>query len=177
MKQNTVGEKYKTNDNEKQMFERIIDDNLYLSLATVDSNGNPWISNVFFAYGEGKLYWYSRKDADHSINIKHNSNVAISIYNSTKTGDDVEALYIKGVAHEISQNNELISGLKLYAGKSFNTLSERRKFILSKRDFLFDSRLRMYCVEIIEVHILAPSEILNGKYLDFRKDITNSIVI
>jgi nitroimidazol reductase NimA-like FMN-containing flavoprotein (pyridoxamine 5'-phosphate oxidase superfamily) len=176
MKQNTVEEKYNTKDKEKQMFKKIIEDNLYLSLATVDSNGNPWISNVFFAYGEGKLYWYSRKDSDHSINIKHNSNVAISIYNSTKTGDDVEALYIKGVAHEISQNNELISGLKLYADKSLTSLIERKKFVASKRNFLFDSRLRMYCVNITEVFVLAPSEVVNGNYLDYRADITEQIL-
>ena len=63
---------------------KIIENIIYITLATVDANGNPWNSPVFAAFDEKyNFYWRSAKDAMHSQNIRTNNKVFIAIYDST----------------------------------------------------------------------------------------------
>jgi uncharacterized protein YhbP (UPF0306 family) len=66
-----------------RLARKIAEKNQYLSLATVDSNNNPWISPVCYTLDEsGNFYFVSLPGSHHSVNIKNNKNVAFSIFDS-----------------------------------------------------------------------------------------------
>lgn len=75
---------------------KILKNNLYMTISVATKKGDPWISNLYYAYDKDyNLYWYSPKNSVHSKIIAQNPQVAFAIFNSTATGDDVDAVYIK----------------------------------------------------------------------------------
>ncbi len=82
---------------------RIVDANMYMTLATADGDGRPWASPVWFAplmYAE--FLWVSTPEARHSRNIAQRPEVAIVIFDSTVPIGGAEALYIEAVAEQLS---------------------------------------------------------------------------
>jgi nitroimidazol reductase NimA-like FMN-containing flavoprotein (pyridoxamine 5'-phosphate oxidase superfamily) len=56
----------------------------FMTLATADGDGLPWVSPVEFACDEDlRFYWYSAFDARHSENVRANPRAALSIYDCT----------------------------------------------------------------------------------------------
>ena len=48
----------------------IIDANLYMTLATADEAGRPWVSPVCYAFaGYEEFFWVSSPEATHSRNL------------------------------------------------------------------------------------------------------------
>lgn len=90
----------------------IIDSNKFMSVATSHSN-DTWIAPVFYATDENyNLYFVSHLRSKHAIHIILNTNVAVSIFDSTQEeGDGANGLQIKGVAYQISKSRyqEVIS--------------------------------------------------------------------
>lgn len=157
---------------------KIIKDNLYLTISVSSKNGEPWIANLYYAYDKDfNFYWYSPKNSLHSSLIRKNPRVAIAIFNSTATGDEVDAVYIKAKAFEITEKKELLKGLlcygkKMLKSKFVNGKQAFGKFINQYKDFQGNSELRMYKAIPEKFWELAPSEIFNGKFVDGRLEIS-----
>ena len=63
----------------------IIDANQYMVLATVDDDGGPWISPVWFAHDRYRaFYWLSRPERQHSRNVAARPQLAISIFDASQ---------------------------------------------------------------------------------------------
>jgi nitroimidazol reductase NimA-like FMN-containing flavoprotein (pyridoxamine 5'-phosphate oxidase superfamily) len=88
----------------------IADGNMYCSVATVDSNGEPWNTPVSYVYDETfHFYWLSWKDAEHSKNLRANPAVFINVFDSTRPHgqNHQRGLYVKAEAYEIDDADEL----------------------------------------------------------------------
>jgi nitroimidazol reductase NimA-like FMN-containing flavoprotein (pyridoxamine 5'-phosphate oxidase superfamily) len=85
------------------MAKRIIDGNRYLTLATVDGDGHPWATPVYFSHeGYRHMYWISSPETRHSRNLAARSDVSVVIFDSQVPIGGAEAVYLTGSAEEIS---------------------------------------------------------------------------
>ncbi|HAM37352.1 MAG: hypothetical protein US24_C0011G0005 [candidate division WS6 bacterium GW2011_GWC2_36_7] len=157
-------------------IKQILKDNLYATLSTSTPEGDPWISNIYFVYdSDYNFYWYSPKDSIHSKTIKDNPSVALCIFDSHEV-ENVEAIYIKGKACEVTDAKELAKGLLLYGKKMLDTKFVTGKkayieFVNNLKDFEGQSPIRMYKVIPEKMWKLAPSQIYHDKYVDSRIEI------
>jgi hypothetical protein len=79
----------------------------FLSLATTDGEGRPWVTPVEFACDNAlRFYWTSHLDARHSRNLQTNPRAALSIYDSTQAPGvraPVQGLYAEGPVEELGR--------------------------------------------------------------------------
>ena len=81
----------------------VIDENSYMALGTADEAGNPWVSPVWFASEDYRnFHWVSSPDAKHSRNLAAHPEVAIAIFDSSVPVGGAQAVYMKGVAKELT---------------------------------------------------------------------------
>lgn len=80
----------------------VIDSTLYLVLGTVDPEGRPWSSPVYFApAGDRTFYWLSDIDARHSRHVADHPDVSIVVFDSTVAPYHGRAVYAVGQAREV----------------------------------------------------------------------------
>jgi nitroimidazol reductase NimA-like FMN-containing flavoprotein (pyridoxamine 5'-phosphate oxidase superfamily) len=92
----------------------IIDANLYLTLGTVDADGRPWTSPVYFApAGDRSFCWLSAVDAQHSRHLAERPQVSLVIFDSTVEPYHGRAVYAVGEARELS-GSDLDRALAVY---------------------------------------------------------------
>jgi hypothetical protein len=85
------------------MARRIVEANMYMTIATANAEGRPWVSPVWFAPGsQSEFLWVSAPEARHSRNIVLRLEVAIVIFDSTVPVGAAEALYLDAVAEQLS---------------------------------------------------------------------------
>jgi len=69
-------------------FRRVIDANLYMTIATADEVGSPWASPVYFAHaGYRAFIWVSKPGSRHSQNIAVRPHVVFSARSVAHGGD------------------------------------------------------------------------------------------
>lgn len=144
----------------------------YMTLSTVDQNGNPWVTPLFYVFDDQyNFYWYSRRVADHSKNISHNSAAAVSIYDQNMSEDNAGGLYLKGVASEVEES-DLDRVIGIYVVRSYPGETEiRNEFVTMTNDFKKESPLRFYRFTPKAAWTLGKSELWNNKWLDFSEEI------
>jgi hypothetical protein len=76
----------------------VIDANLYMALGTADEAGHPWVSPP---------------DAKHSRNLAVHPEVAIAIFDSSVPVGAAQAVYMKGLAKELT-GDELAIGIEVF---------------------------------------------------------------
>jgi uncharacterized protein YhbP (UPF0306 family) len=92
----------------------VIDANRYMALGTADETGHPWVSPVWFASEDYRsFHWVSSPDAKHSRNIAAEPRIAITIFDSSVPVGGAQAVYMKGVAGELT-GAELERGLEVF---------------------------------------------------------------
>ena len=92
----------------------VIDSNRYMALGTVDDDGHPWVSPVWFASEDYRnFHWVSSPDSKHSRNLATHAEVAIAIFDSSVPVGAAQAVYMKGVAEELT-GDELEAGLEVF---------------------------------------------------------------
>src|SRR5690242_7901171 len=88
-----------------EMARRVIDGNPYMTLATVEPDGSPRLSPVYFTPARyTDLYWVSSPDAHHSRNVLARPDVRIVIFDSSVAVGHAEAVYISARAREIPED-------------------------------------------------------------------------
>jgi Pyridoxamine 5'-phosphate oxidase len=73
----------------------ILDANRYLVLGTVDPDGEPRLSPVYFTHVDyAELYWVSSPDAHHSRNLHRHSAVTIVVFDSSVAAGGGKCAYL-----------------------------------------------------------------------------------
>ena len=92
----------------------VIDANMYMALGTADEAGHPWVTPVWFACEDYRnFHWVSSPDAKHSRNLAAHAEVAIAIFDSSVPVGGAQAVYMKGMAKELT-GPELEQGLEVF---------------------------------------------------------------
>jgi len=100
------------------MARSIIDANAYMTLATADGEGSPWVSPVWFAHRNYREFlWVSKPDARHSRNLSARSQLALVIFDSTVPPGGAEAVYVEGIAEALT-GPDLEQGIEAYSRRS-----------------------------------------------------------
>ena len=77
------------------MARRVIDGNLYMTLATLAPGGTPWLSPVDFTPARyTDFYWVSSPEAHHSRNLLERPEIQIVIFDSSVAVGQAEAVYM-----------------------------------------------------------------------------------
>jgi nitroimidazol reductase NimA-like FMN-containing flavoprotein (pyridoxamine 5'-phosphate oxidase superfamily) len=86
------------------MCRQILDRIAYLTLATTDADGTPRATPLYFSpHRYTDLYWVSRPDAQHSLNIATDDRVRALIFDSTIPVGDGEAVTATGRARQVPE--------------------------------------------------------------------------
>jgi uncharacterized protein YhbP (UPF0306 family) len=132
----------------------IINNNLYLSLASCDDNNMPWIAPLYYVTDtELNFYFHSQLNSHHAQHIKKRENVAFCIFDSTLTSRHCTGLQMTGRGVEVNDVEELQKIIPIYYKKanqsdpglwseewqSINayTNSAKRRFYKIKTDSIF----------------------------------------
>ncbi len=111
-------------ENNVKRAREIINEVIYITLATVTPEGKAWNSPLFSACDEKfNFYWSSHPDSQHSINIAHNGDVFVIIYNSLAREGEGDGVYIQAKASQVTSREEIAKALRLLGarrGKPFN---------------------------------------------------------
>jgi uncharacterized protein YhbP (UPF0306 family) len=130
----------------------VIDANRYMALGTADEAGHPWVTPVWFASEDNwNFHWVSSPDAKHSRNLAAHSEVAIAIFDSSVPIGGAQAVYMKGLAKELT-GAELAQGLEI-----FDRVSQRDIDRVWALDDVQGSALfRLYRATVSEHWVLIP---------------------
>lgn len=147
----------------KEIIEKI----LYITIATVDENGQPWNTPVYSGFDkELNFYWFSDKNSQHSRNIRNNKKVFLVIYDSTVPESTGEGVYIQAEAYELKDEKRTTDGLKIMDGRVGKT--KVRKY----EKFSGNAPLRVYCATPKKIWMNVDDEDENGNYIkDARTEI------
>ena len=86
-----------------QLLQRYFTENKLLQLATVNTEGDPWLCNVYFVTdSNNNIYWTSARSRLHSKEIHANPNVAATIVHDP---EQKQALQITGKAAEVAPSD------------------------------------------------------------------------
>ena len=130
----------------------VIDTNRYMALGTADEAGNPWVSPVWFASEDYRnFHWVSSPDAKHSRNLAAHPKVAIAIFDSSVPVGGAQAVYMKGVAEELT-GAELERGVETFDRVA--RLDHGRAYALD--DVRGSALIRLYRATVSEHWVLIP---------------------
>jgi uncharacterized protein YhbP (UPF0306 family) len=97
----------------------IIDEIAYMTIASVDANGEPWASPVWFApEGYTRFHWISRPETRHSQNIAGHPRVAIVIFDSRTPIDTGRGVYIEAEAEQVTDDGEIERMMSIFSERS-----------------------------------------------------------
>ena len=84
---------------------RILAANRYAVLATVDADGRPWVTPVWFAHVDlDRVVWVSSPDTRHSRALARHPGVALTVFDSTVEPGHGTAFYARGRAGECPED-------------------------------------------------------------------------
>lgn len=89
-----------------QQLKKYLELSHMMILATLDENGKPYTSNVYFAYDEESCYFISRATRQHSQQIEKNNSIAWSVINTEKyssNDSDKKWLQFQGTAEMLDE--------------------------------------------------------------------------
>jgi uncharacterized protein YhbP (UPF0306 family) len=136
-----------------QHVRELLDVNRYLTLGTVNADGSPWTSPVFFAAaGEREFYWLSDLDAQHSRNIAVRPQVSLVVFDSTVLPYHGRAVYAVGTARELA-GDDIGRALEIYPGPEAPGVSR-----FAPADVTPPSPYRLYQVTASDLWVLCPRE-------------------
>lgn len=150
-------------DDVDAMARRVLDTNHYLVLGTVDDDGRPRVSPVYFGVdGYRDFYWISSVHAHHSHNVEERPSVALVVFDSTVLVGEGRAVYVTGSARVVPDDE-----LPAACAVAFRPLGGSRAY--SPAELSGDEPFRLYRAraESIEVHIPGRHPVL-GTGVDRR---------
>lgn len=142
---------------------RVIDGNRYLTLATLDPDGRPRVSPVYYTHARYSVfYWVSRPQAHHSHNVEQRPDVEIVIFDSTAAIGKGEAVYLSADAEAVPAHE-----LDAACAEAFRNPGAARGFTPEE---LREGPLRLYVAHArsCEVHVPGGHP-THGRGLDSRQ--------
>ena len=131
------------------MVRDVLDQIRYIVLGTIDDDGRPRVSPVYFtAHRYADLYWVSHPGTHHSINLARDNRATGVVYDSTVAPADTRAVYVAGHAREVPADE-----LAEHCPVAFNPSRGGRAFAPQELTGTADLRLWVLHVDSWEVHI------------------------
>jgi hypothetical protein len=128
----------------------VIDANTYLVLGTLDADGEPRLSPVYFNHVDyAEFYWASSPAAHHSTNLVRHPSVEIVIFDSSQPVGAGQCVYLHADAAEVPAADLAAHCLAAFSGDL------RGGRALTPGDLSGDAELRLYRAEATsyEVHV------------------------
>lgn len=148
---------------------KIIQENIYCTIATASLDGKPWISPLFFAYDDHyNVYWVSAKDSLHSRLIRLNPRAAITFFD-TRTPEGLGVgVYMDTHVEELAGEQDIQNAMTVY-----NDRVTKDEFKVKTMSEVTGSGLwRIYKATPVKTSILTEAgEIINGQYIDTKVEI------
>lgn len=92
----------------------IINQILYITIATVSEDEQPWNSPVYSGFDKDlNFYWSSDRDGQHSKNIRANGKAFLVIYDSTVAEGQGEGVYLLCDAVELGEHDEIMAARRV----------------------------------------------------------------
>jgi hypothetical protein len=132
-----------------EMARRVIDRNFYMVLGTLDPDGQPRLSPVFFTAARYEdFYWVSVPDSHHSRNVAERPDVRIVVFDSSLLPGETEAVYATASARMVPR-----AELADVVGEAFRTAGGAVRF--TPEDLSGDAALRLFVARAtsFEVHV------------------------
>jgi general stress protein 26 len=152
----------------------IIDTNVYLTLGTADRDGDPWVSPVYYAASRYReFYWASSPDAAHSANIARRPRVSLVIFDSRQPPYTGHAVYLVGIAEELTDQPGIDRGLAVYPRSA-----ERGQPPITAADLLPPADYRLYRATVSQAWVPCPRDdpdrpcAIHGRTADHRISVT-----
>jgi len=127
----------------------IIDSNRYMALGTrrprTDTHG--WFASEDYKH----FHWVSSSEARHSANVAARPEVAIAIFDSTVHVGGAQAVYMSGLAEELT-GAELEPGIEVFGRLSEDDVGRR----WGLDDVRPPSLFRLYRATVLEHYVLIP---------------------
>ncbi len=103
---------------EAEIAKQILSEIMYITIATVSKDGQPWNTPVYSSFDEDyNFFWISSPLSQHSQNIKENNNIFLTVYNSTASEGTGRGVYVKAKAFELNDPVEIEEALKYIYGR------------------------------------------------------------
>jgi nitroimidazol reductase NimA-like FMN-containing flavoprotein (pyridoxamine 5'-phosphate oxidase superfamily) len=146
------------------MARRVLDGNLYMTLATLDPGGAPRLSPVYFTPARfTDLYWVSSPDAHHSRNLLERPDVQIVIFDSSVAVGHAEAVYIAARAREVPAEE-----LEAVVVEAFQERGGARRF--APEELRDEADLRLYVAHASSWEVLVRGgDPVHGSGIDRRE--------
>lgn len=129
----------------------LLNDTMFAALATVNTDGSPHNTPLFFMHDEdlSYVYWGSRTDTQHSTNIERDPRIYMVLYDSVKYGRG--GLYITGIEARRLMGTELDEGLRVQNASraKFNKSPLPRSYYENNSQALYRAK-----VAKIEIHVV-----------------------
>ncbi len=101
----------------EKIVREYINKTYHMSLATVSGN-KPWVCELHFAYDdELNLYWRSKADRRHSLELAKNPNVAGNIVRQHELSEYPHAIYFEGIAKQLLGDTQIEAAARLLIGR------------------------------------------------------------
>jgi hypothetical protein len=142
---------------------RVLDANRYVTLATLDPDGRPRLSPVYYTPARNcDLYWVSSPDAHHSRNLTERPQLELVVFDSSVPVGGAEALYASATAREIGE-----AELEDVVGEAFRPAGGARAFAPDELRGAADLRLYVASMTACEVLVRGGDPVW-GRGVDTR---------
>ncbi|MBI5127528.1 pyridoxamine 5'-phosphate oxidase family protein [Candidatus Roizmanbacteria bacterium] len=136
----------------------------YLNIASITPDDHPWNSPVYTAYDKNlNFYWLSWRNNQHSINVRNNPNVFVTIYDSTAPAGTGVGVYFSGQAKELTNAKDMVIALTVVYKRSKHKMRAIAEFLKH-----FPRRVYRFTPE--KVWINGDSDI-KGNFIDIRTEL------
>lgn len=103
--------------NLEQIVNEYLASGTMMQLATCHG-GKPWVCTVYFVADKHRnIYWISKPETRHSLEITKNKDVAATIPLRFHPGEPGVALQLEGQASEVGNTQEIAEKMRLYVEK------------------------------------------------------------
>jgi len=150
------------------MAREVIDTNRYMVLGTIEPDGRPRVSPVYFTHdGYRDFYWVSGPEAHHSHNVRTRPDVAIVVYDSTAAIGQGRAVYLTARAFEVPP-----SELEARCAAAFGNIPPGGARPFAPSELRGEADLRLFVARAIkhEVHI-PGGDPTYGTGIDSRREV------
>ncbi len=145
----------------------IINEIIYITIATVSKEGQPWNSPVYSAFDQDyNFYWASDQNGQHSKNISENNKIFIVIYDSKAPEGTGEGVYIRAKAYALTDLKEIAHALSYLDGRVGKKKDPKTRVL----QFLGDKPRRIYKA-IPEKFWINSEDDVKGEYIDVRFEV------
>lgn len=146
----------------------IINENIYLSLATSDGKV-CWNAPLYYVVDrDGTFYFVSDKCSVHAQHIAINPYVACSIFNSQEKPEDVNGIQFDGLC-EVVGIKELPKAIQcIYSKRSSELLKLRFVDFKNPHSYVSLTNFRIYKITPLHFYILDPKVVEVDKRVEVR---------